>query len=132
MGAIGGAIWHGVKGARNSPKGYRMEGMITCMKVRAPVVAGNMAAWTGLLSAFNCVAVHYRQKEDGWNSIFAGALAGGCISIRSGPRGAIGAAVAGITLMGAFEGVSFASSRFFSDFNRPVAPPLSPPPSSIS
>ncbi|QRV91208.1 mitochondrial import inner membrane translocase subunit TIM17 [Ceratobasidium sp. AG-Ba] len=132
MGAIGGAIWHGVKGARNSPKGHRIEGMMTGMKARAPVVAGNIAAWGGLLSAFNCVAVHSRQKEDGWNAIFAGALSGGCLSIRSGPRGAIGAAIAGGTIMGVFEGVSVALNRIFSDVNRPVAPPLPPPPSSIS
>ncbi|KAG8680043.1 translocase of the inner membrane [Ceratobasidium sp. 394] len=83
MGAIGGAIWHGVKGARNSPKGHRIAGMTTNIKARAPVVAGNIAAWGGLLSAFNCVAVHYRQVEDGWNAVFAGAASGGCLAARS-------------------------------------------------
>ncbi|KAG8720578.1 translocase of the inner membrane [Ceratobasidium sp. 395] len=80
MGAIGGAIWYGVKGARNSPKGHRLEGIATGIKARAPVVAGNFAAWGGLLSALNCVAVHYRQVEDGWNAVFAGAATGGSLA----------------------------------------------------
>ncbi|KAG9083255.1 translocase of the inner membrane, partial [Ceratobasidium sp. 392] len=123
MGAIGGAIWHGVKGARNSPKGHRIEGMATSIKARAPVIAGNIAAWGGLLSAFNCAALHYRQVEDGWNAVFAGSASGGCLSVRSGPRGALGAAVVGGTIMGVFEGVSVVINRLMVDGNRPVAPP---------
>jgi hypothetical protein len=61
----------------------RLEGTVTSIKARAPAVAGNIAAWGGLLSAFNCVAVHYRQKEDGWNNVLAGAGSGGCIAVRS-------------------------------------------------
>ncbi|KAG8720058.1 translocase of the inner membrane [Ceratobasidium sp. 395] len=132
MGAIGGAIWYGVKGARNSPKGHRLEGIATGIKARAPVVAGNFAAWGGLLSAFNCVAVHYRQVEDGWNAVFAGAATGGSLAVRNGPRAAFGATVAGGLVLGAFEGVSVVISRLMIDANRPVAPPVPPPPSTSS
>ncbi|KAF8603261.1 mitochondrial import inner membrane translocase, subunit Tim17/22 [Ceratobasidium sp. AG-I] len=122
MGAIGGGIWHGIKGARNSPKGFRFEGALTGMKSRAPVVAGNLAAWSGLLSAFNCLAVEYRQKEDGWNTVLAGAATGGCLAVRGGPRVAFGSAVGGAIVMGVFEGVSVLLHRSLADANRPVAP----------
>ncbi|CAE6501765.1 unnamed protein product, partial [Rhizoctonia solani] len=82
IGAIGGGIWHGIKGARNAPKGFRLEGATHSIKARSPAIAGNFAAWTGLLSAFDCAIVGYRQKEDIWNRIFSGAGAGGCLSAR--------------------------------------------------
>lgn len=42
MGAIGGTIWHSIKGARNSPRGDRLVGSIAAVKARAPVVGGNV------------------------------------------------------------------------------------------
>ena len=42
MGAVGGTIWHGIKGARNSPRGDRFIGSIAAIKARAPVVGGNV------------------------------------------------------------------------------------------
>ncbi|KAK4693458.1 hypothetical protein P7C71_g3949, partial [Lecanoromycetidae sp. Uapishka_2] len=41
MGGIGGAVWHGVKGFRNSPYGERRIGAVTAIKARAPVLGGN-------------------------------------------------------------------------------------------
>ncbi|CAE6447783.1 unnamed protein product [Rhizoctonia solani] len=98
-GAIGGGIWHGIKGARHAPKvivifchlvpenkrldqGSRLEGAAYALKARSPAVAGNFAAWTGLLSAFNCAITGYRQKNDIWNGVFSGAGTGGCLSAR--------------------------------------------------
>lgn len=43
MGAVGGTIWHGIKGARNSPRGDRLIGSIAAVKARAPVVGGNVS-----------------------------------------------------------------------------------------
>lgn len=43
MGAIGGTIWHGIKGARNSPRGDRFIGSMAAIKARAPVVGGNVS-----------------------------------------------------------------------------------------
>lgn len=40
VGAIGGGIWHSVKGARNSPRGERLRGSITAVKSRSPVLGG--------------------------------------------------------------------------------------------
>ncbi|KAG7009624.1 mitochondrial import inner membrane translocase subunit [Physcia stellaris] len=54
MGGIGGAVWHGVKGFRNSPYGERRIGAITAIKARAPVLGGNFGVWGGLFSTFDC------------------------------------------------------------------------------
>lgn len=43
MGAVGGTIWHGVKGFRNSPYGERRMGAITAIKMRAPVLGGKIS-----------------------------------------------------------------------------------------
>jgi len=45
---IGGAVWHGVKGFRNSPYGERRIGAVTALKARAPVLGGNFGVWGGL------------------------------------------------------------------------------------
>ena len=40
MGAIGGGVWHMVKGARNSPRGERLMGSVTAVKARVPIIGG--------------------------------------------------------------------------------------------
>lgn len=103
MGAIGGGVWHAVKGAKNSPRGERWRGAMSGVVSRAPVLggmfppvksvlrfdeflnrlfSGNFAVWGGMFSAFDCSFVALRQKEDPWNSIMSGALTGGCLAIR--------------------------------------------------
>ncbi|KAL5528140.1 TIM17 [Sanghuangporus sanghuang] len=94
MGAIGGGIWHGIKGARNSPRGERLVGAVSVIKARAPVTGGNFGVWGGMFSTFDCAVKGYRQKEDAWNAIISGFLTGGCLAARSGPRSALGSAVA--------------------------------------
>jgi hypothetical protein len=77
MGAVGGAIWHGVKGFRNSPckfacplwtvpclanciiDGERWIGSVTAMKARAPVLGGNFGVWGGLFSTYDCAVKGY-------------------------------------------------------------------------
>ena len=68
MGGIGGAIWHGVKGFRNSPKGERRLGALTAIKARAPVLGGNFGVWGGLFSSFDCAVKGVRKKEDPYNA----------------------------------------------------------------
>lgn len=82
MGAVGGGIWHSIKGARNSPKGYRFPGAISAVKARAPVLGGNFGVWGGLFSTFDCAIKGYRQKEDPWNAILSGFCVGGCLAAR--------------------------------------------------
>ena len=85
MGAVGGTVWHGIKGARNSPRGDRLLGSISAIKARAPVVGGNFGVWGGLFSTFDCAVKGYRQKEDPYNAIISGFLTGGTLAVRSEP-----------------------------------------------
>lgn len=66
--AIGGAVWHGVKGFRNSPYGERRIGALTAIKARAPVLGGNFGVWGGLFSTFDCAVKGLRKKEDPYNA----------------------------------------------------------------
>ncbi|KAK4685941.1 hypothetical protein P7C73_g4194, partial [Tremellales sp. Uapishka_1] len=111
MGAIGGGIWHGIKGARNSPRGERLPGSLAAIKARAPVLGGNFGVWGGLFSTYDCAVKGYRQKEDPWNAIISGFLTGGSLAIRAGPRSAFGSAVGCGILLGVFEGISLLSTH---------------------
>ncbi|RSH91894.1 translocase of the inner membrane [Saitozyma podzolica] len=119
MGAIGGGIWHGIKGARNSPRGERFVGSLSAIKARAPVLGGNFGVWGGLFSSFDCAVKGYRQKEDPWNAIISGFLTGGSLALRAGPRSALGSAVGCGILLGVFEGVGVLMNRMFA---QPIPP----------
>ncbi|ODN73161.1 hypothetical protein L202_07727 [Cryptococcus amylolentus CBS 6039] len=129
MGAIGGGIWHGIKGARNSPRGERLPGSLSAIKARAPVLGGNFGVWGGLFSTFDCAVKGYRQKEDPWNAIMAGFLTGGSLAIRSGPKAALGGAVGCGILLGVFEGVGVLMNRMFAQpIPQMQLPEQAPPP----
>lgn len=114
MGAIGGTIWHFVKGARNSPQGARFIGAIDAVKVRAPALGGSFAVWGGLFSTFDCTLQGVRGKEDPWNSIASGAMTGGVLASRSGMRAAGKSAAVGGILLALIEGISIAITRYTS------------------
>lgn len=132
MGAVGGTVWHGIKGARNSPRGDRLVGSLSAIKARAPVVGGNFGVWGGLFSTFDCAVKGYRQKEDPYNAIISGFLTGGTLAVRSeqtrpaiyhhvdfahipslsgGPKGMLGSAIGCGILLGVFEGVGVLVGR---------------------
>ena len=71
MGVIGGCVWHGIKGFRNSPYGERSYGALSAIKARAPVVGGNFGVWGGLFSTFDCTVKAVRKREDAWNAVIA-------------------------------------------------------------
>nr|GEW12379.1 mitochondrial import inner membrane translocase subunit TIM17-2-like [Tanacetum cinerariifolium] len=56
--------------------------------------------------------VYVRQKEDPWNSIIAGAAAGGFLSLRQGVGLAVRSAVFGGVLLGLIEGVGIMLNKF--------------------
>jgi len=122
MGAIGGTAWHGIKGARNSPRGDRLIGSISAIKARAPVVGGNFGVWGGMFSTFDCAVKGVRQKEDPWNAIISGFMTGGCLAARGGPRAALGSAIGCGILLGVFEGVGILAQRMFAENTRPQQP----------
>ncbi|CAN8064636.1 unnamed protein product [Agarophyton chilense] len=114
MGAIGGTIWHFIRGARNSPNGARLIGAVDSVKVRAPALGGSFAVWGGLFSSFDCTLQAIRKKEDPWNTITSGALTGGLLSSRSGWRTAGRSAVVGGILLALIEGASIVITRYAS------------------
>ncbi|KAJ1030001.1 hypothetical protein NDA16_000914 [Ustilago loliicola] len=122
MGAVGGTIWHGIKGARNSPRGERLPGSLSAIKARAPVLGGNFGVWGGMFSSFDCAVKGIRQKEDPWNAIIAGFMTGGGLAIRSGPKTAIGSGIMCGILLGVFEGVGVLMQRMMAEGNKQVAP----------
>jgi len=66
MGAVGGFIWHFVKGARNSPAGDRFQGALYSARNRAPILGGNFAVWGGTFSSFDCSLQYIRRRDDHW------------------------------------------------------------------
>lgn len=115
MGAIGGSVWHFVKGARNSPRGARFRGAIDAVKMRAPVLGGNFAVWGGMFSFFDCTMQGIRHREDPLNSIASGAITGGVLAMRSGPSAAAKSALIGGVLLALIEGMGIMITRFGAD-----------------
>lgn len=103
--AVGGAIWHGVKGFRNSPYGERRIGAVTAIKMRAPVLGGNFGVFGGLFSTFDCAVKGIRQKEDPYNAIITGFFTGGALAIRGGYKSARNGAIGCAVLLAVIEGV---------------------------
>ncbi|CAL8578832.1 MAG: hypothetical protein LQ349_008423 [Xanthoria aureola] len=129
MGGIGGAVWHGVKGFRNSPYGERRIGAITAIKARAPVLGGNFGVWGGLFSTFDCAVKGVRKKEDPYNAIIAGFFTGGSLAIRGGMKAARNSAIGCAILLAVIEGVGIGIQRMMAENTRlDVAPPPPPPP----
>ncbi|TGJ79327.1 hypothetical protein E0Z10_g9435 [Xylaria hypoxylon] len=132
MGAIGGTIWHGIKGndtirnAKEGPVGERRIGAITAVKLRAPVLGGNFGVWGGLFSTFDCAVKGVRKKEDPWNAITAGFFTGGALAIRGGYKAARNGAIGCAVLLAVIEGVGIGFQRMFAASTKLELPP--PPP----
>ncbi|MCL7026578.1 hypothetical protein MKW94_002491 [Papaver nudicaule] len=120
MGAVGGSAFHFLKGIYNSPKGERFVGGTQAVRMNAPRVGGSFAVWGGLFSAFDCTMVYVRQKEDPWNSIFAGAATGGFLQMRQGLGPASRSALFGGVLLAMIEGAGIL-------LNRVMSPPVNMP-----
>ncbi|KAI9139881.1 Tim17/Tim22/Tim23/Pmp24 family-domain-containing protein [Paraphysoderma sedebokerense] len=128
MGAVGGGLWHAVKGSRNAPRGERLNGALIGIKARAPTLGGNFATWGGLFSAFDCAIAGYRQKEDPWNSILSGAITGGVLSGRHGWKPALASAAFGGIILALIEGVGVAIQRISIAEQAKIPPPMPPAP----
>lgn len=118
MGVIGGSMWHGVKGYRNSPIGHRFRGSLNAIKTRGPILGGNFAVWGGLFTSFDCGITYIRDgTQDPINAIASGFLTGGVLAARGGPKPALTSAVFGGVLLALIEGASIMLSKTFSDPN---------------
>lgn len=129
MGAIGGTIWHGVKGYRNSPYGERGVGALTAVKARAPVLGGNFAVFGGLFSTFDCAVKGVRKKEDPYNAIIAGFFTGSALAVRGGWRAARNSGIGCAIFLAVIEGVNIMFQRLMADNTRLE---MGPPPNDTS
>mmetsp|Transcript_1126 Transcript_1126/g.1039 ORF Transcript_1126/g.1039 Transcript_1126/m.1039 type:complete len:249 (-) Transcript_1126:499-1245(-) len=120
MGAIGGGIFHVIKGSWNAPKGARIKGSLNACSARGPILGGQFAVWGGLFACCDCSLTAIRQKEDPWNSIISGAATGGILAARAGPKAVASAAVVGGTLLALIEGFGIMITKM-------MAPPVPGP-----
>jgi import inner membrane translocase subunit TIM17 len=116
FGLVGGAIWHGVGGARNAPSGQRMASSIARMKSRTPILGGSFAIWGTLFSVFDCSLMYVRKKEDPWNAILSGGLTGGILAARAGYKAAGKNALMGGLVLAAIEGLNVVVQRALMPF----------------
>jgi import inner membrane translocase subunit TIM17 len=127
MGAVGGSVFHFVKGMKNSPNGERLLGGAQAIRMNAPRIGGSFAVWGGLFSVFDCSMVYVRQKEDPWNSIFAGAATGGFLQTRHGVKAASRAALFGGVLLALIEGAGLMINRVLANMAQLPPPPMEQP-----
>lgn len=92
---------------------------MTTVKQRSPMIAGSFAVWGGLFSTIDCTLVHFRQKEDPWNSIISAAATGGILAARNGVPAMAGSALIGGVLLALIEGVGILFTRLQADQFRP-------------
>lgn len=97
------------------------------MKTRAPILAGNFAVWGGMFSTIDCTLVHFRKKEDPWNSIISGAATGGILAARNGVPAMAGSAIIGGVLLALIEGVGILFTRISADQFQAPPPPTEDP-----
>lgn len=135
MGAVGGTIWHTVKGYRMAPKGGKWSGVTSAVSARAPVLGGQFAVWGGLFACCDCTLTAIRQKEDPWNAIISGAATGGILAARAGPQAMASGALVGGILLALIEGMGIMISRAFAppvptaeDYQRALQQDVTAPP----
>jgi len=137
LGAVGGAVWHSVKGYRNAPRQARWSGALTAARMRAPILGGNFGVWGGLFSVFDCSLAHFRKTEDAWNAILAGGLTGGTLAARAGGKAIVRNAAGGVVILALIEGVMMLVNKFITKmstgpqggaaFVDKLEPPVDPP-----
>lgn len=78
------------------------------MKKRAPILAGipqsiigSFAMWAGIYSISQCTLIGLRNTDDAFNKIASGAITGGALAMRAGPRIAMKNAMIGGIFLGA-------------------------------
>ncbi|CAD5222994.1 unnamed protein product [Bursaphelenchus xylophilus] len=125
MGLVGGSIFHSFSAYKNAAKNQKLTSILREVRVRSPVTGGQFAAWGGMFSTIDCTLVALRRKEDSWNSIASGAITGGLLAIRSGPKIMAGSAVLGGVVLAMIEGMGVVMTRFMGQM---VDPTMQPPP----
>eukprot|EP01084_Bolivina_argentea_P031334 57993_1 len=126
MGSIGGAVFHCIKGYRNSPPGLiqRFRGSTKAIAARAPVLGGNFAVWGLCFSSFDCVYLHLRRKDDPLNAIAAGASTGAALAWRAGFSSMAKSALVGGVFLAVIEGLGLGLQKMMTPTanQAPVSP----------
>ncbi|XP_026398427.1 mitochondrial import inner membrane translocase subunit TIM17-2-like [Papaver somniferum] len=84
LGAVGGGVYHFVKGLYNSQRGERLIGGAQAVRLNSPRLGCYFGAWGATVSACECTIAYVRDKEERWNFIIAAAAASGLLDIRKG------------------------------------------------
>jgi len=113
FGMVIGTVWHGFAGLRHAPSGSRLKSSASRIASRVPVMAGGFAMWAMTYSLYECAFSSARGKEDMWNPIMSGAMTGGTLALRAGPRVAAGQFVLGGAILAGIEGFSVWVNRYF-------------------
>lgn len=121
MGCVGGSIFQAIKGFRNAPTGFRkrLNGSLTSIATKAPILGGSFAVWGGMFSVIDCSLIYVRKKEDPWNSILSGAATGGLLAVRNGKAAIITSALVGGVLLGLIEGAAMLIGKMQSEQFKP-------------
>ncbi|XP_022213345.2 probable mitochondrial import inner membrane translocase subunit Tim17 4 [Drosophila obscura] len=128
MGTIGGALFQSMKGFRDAPAGLLrgIYGGLDSVKMKTPAISGSFAVWGATFSAVDCALVHYRQREDSWNSIVSGAATGGILAARQGVRQMANSALIGCLVLALIEGASSAVATIYASEDQSIAPAEAP------
>merc|ERR1719330_1277406 len=108
-----------------------MVGALNACTARAPILGGQFAVWGGLFACCDCSLTAVRKKEDPWNSIVSGAVTGGVLAARAGPRAMASSAFFGGVILAMIEGFGIAMTKWSGGpedmgmMADPTAPPTS-------
>ena len=99
-----------------------MNGSLTAIATKAPLLGGSFAVWGGMFSVIDCSLIYVRKKEDPWNSILSGAATGGLLAVRNGKAAIVTSALVGGVLLGLIEGAAMMLGKMSSEQFRPGKP----------
>eukprot|EP00055_Hartaetosiga_balthica_P013725 m.71631 g.71631 ORF g.71631 m.71631 type:complete len:164 (-) comp8355_c1_seq1:429-920(-) len=122
MGAVFGSLWHGARGYRHAPRGYKMRETFSAIKLRAPALGGSFGIWGGLFATFDCTFMALRGKEDPWNPIASGFVTSGVLAARYGASTAMKSALGGGIILALIEGLTIAMNNWQTNQVRPQQP----------
>jgi mitochondrial import inner membrane translocase subunit TIM17 len=117
MGGVLGTAFNTYKGYTTSPRGARFTGIISAVKARSPILAGNFAVWSGMFNTFDCGISHIREKEDAWNAVLSGAATGAILSVRAGPTAMVLSGIIGGVFLAAMEGAMVVGGKLMGGGN---------------
>jgi len=117
LGFFGGCIFATGKGAYTAPKGImnKLNGAWMNTRIRAPRYGVSFAAWAFAFSSAECTMIHFRQREDPWNSICSGAFAGAALAARQGKGAMAVSAVFGGIILAVIEGAMSIMNKYQMD-----------------